>query len=340
MMKIAVAAAVGALGWAYVALIKPPPPNVCGSPGGPPVTSPRIKLSDGRHLAYRERGVSKEKATYKIIIVHGLDNSKDLELPISQELIEELQIYLLSYDRAGYGESDPYPRRTIKSEAFDIQELADKLQLGPKFYVLGMSMGACAVYSCLKYIPHRLAGVSLVVPFVHYWWPRFPAKILQEGLQRHLLQDQRTFRVAHYAPWLLHWWMNQKWVPSLSMLQGNMAVFCPKDLETIQQLMEAPNDNQERLRQQGLHESLYRDMIMGFGDWQFSPLDLPNPFPNNEGSVHIWQGQEDRIIPSVINRHISEQLTWIQYHEVPNAGHLMIFDSRLCESIFRTLVAP
>ncbi|CAK9145419.1 unnamed protein product [Ilex paraguariensis] len=82
-VPIAIAMVVGVLGWVYVA-IKPPPPNVCGSPGGPPVTSPRVKLSDGRHLAYKVTGVSKEEAKYKIIIIHGFDGSKDFSLPVSQ----------------------------------------------------------------------------------------------------------------------------------------------------------------------------------------------------------------------------------------------------------------
>lgn len=72
-----------------------------------------------------------------------------------QELVEELSIYFLFFDRAGYGESDPYPSRSVKSEAFDIQELADKLQIGSKFYVIGISMGAYPIWGCLKYIPHR-----------------------------------------------------------------------------------------------------------------------------------------------------------------------------------------
>lgn len=80
---IAVALAVGLLGWAYKAL-KPPPPRICGSPDGPPVTSTRVKLSDGRHLAYRESGVPKEEAKYKIIVIHGYNSSKDLGLPVSQ----------------------------------------------------------------------------------------------------------------------------------------------------------------------------------------------------------------------------------------------------------------
>ncbi|KAJ6765627.1 HYDROLASE ALPHA/BETA FOLD FAMILY PROTEIN EXPRESSED-RELATED [Salix purpurea] len=152
--EIAVALAAGLLSWAYQT-IKPPLPKICGSPGGPPITSPRVKLSDGRHLAYREMGVPKEEAKNKIIVIHGFDDSKNLSLPVSQETIEELSIYFLFFDRAGYGESDPYPSRSVKSEAYDIQELADQLQIGSKFYVIGMSMGAYPVYGCLKYIPHR-----------------------------------------------------------------------------------------------------------------------------------------------------------------------------------------
>ena len=66
---------VGFLAWAYKAT-QPPPPKICGSPDGPPVTAARIKLSDGRHLAYKEHGVPKEKANYKIVFVHGFDSCR------------------------------------------------------------------------------------------------------------------------------------------------------------------------------------------------------------------------------------------------------------------------
>ena len=60
-----------AMTWVYRAS-RPPPPKICGSPGGPPITAPRIKLRDGRHLAYKEHGVAAQLAKYKIIFVHGL----------------------------------------------------------------------------------------------------------------------------------------------------------------------------------------------------------------------------------------------------------------------------
>lgn len=74
---------VGIVAYGYKSA-KPPPPKICGSPNGPPITSPRMKLSDGRHLSYKEKGVLKETAKYKVVLVHGFDSSKDIYLPLSQ----------------------------------------------------------------------------------------------------------------------------------------------------------------------------------------------------------------------------------------------------------------
>lgn len=80
-----------------------------------------------------------------------------------QELLDEFGIYLLSFDRAGYGESDPNPKMSMKSVAEDVEELADKIALGPKFYLMGFSMGGTYIWSCLKFIPHRYDSMFLIV---------------------------------------------------------------------------------------------------------------------------------------------------------------------------------
>jgi pimeloyl-ACP methyl ester carboxylesterase len=95
---------------------------------------------------------------------------------------------------------------------------------------------------------------------------------------------------------------------------------------------------QEKITQQGEYESLHRDIMAGFGKWEFGPTELRNPFPYNNGSVHIWQGFKDTIIPYTLNRYISQQLPWIHYHEVPDGGHLFIFKKNQCESIIRALI--
>ncbi|XP_042475658.1 uncharacterized protein LOC122057576 isoform X2 [Macadamia integrifolia] len=297
------------LGWAYQAT-RPPPPKICGSPGGPSVTSPRIKLSDGRHLAYRESGVPKDKAKYRIVSIHGFGVAKDFSLPASQELIEELRIYFLSFDRAGYGDSDPNPKRSVKSEAFDIQELADQLEIGSKFYVMGFSMGGYPAWSCLKYIPHRLAGLSLVAPVVNYWWSSFPAKLSIEAYRKQLLQDQWTLGIAHYAPRLLYWWMTQKWFPSSALVEGNPGIFSSKDKEILSQISKAFGQFKEKSQQQSVFESLHRDLM----------------------------GYEDRLIPSLLQRYVAERLPWIRYHELSDHGHFFFLSTRFSDAMLKALV--
>ena len=78
--------------------------------------------------------------------------------------------------------------------------------------------------------------------------------------------------------------------------------------------------------------------MAGYSKWEFDPLDIDNPFPDNEGSVHIWQGGQDKIIPYKLNQYISEKLPWIKYHEVPEGGHFLIFDNKICEDIIMGLL--
>lgn len=47
------------------------------------ITTLRVRLSDGRYLAYRERGVPKNKSKYSIILVHGFGSSKEMNFMAS-----------------------------------------------------------------------------------------------------------------------------------------------------------------------------------------------------------------------------------------------------------------
>lgn len=171
----------------------------------------------------------------------------------------------MSFDRPGYGESDPHPNRTLKSLTLDIEELADQLGLGSKFYVMGYSLGGELTWSCLKYIPHRydltslsqllfltavsfrwsliclgfvtalkrLAGVSLLTPATNYWWPGFPANLSSEAYSKMFPQDQWALRVAHYTPWLSYWWNTQKWFPGFCVIAQNVDFLSQQDKEIV-----------------------------------------------------------------------------------------------------------
>ncbi|KAK1421071.1 hypothetical protein QVD17_23157 [Tagetes erecta] len=331
----------GVLAWAYQAT-RPPPPKICGTPDGPPITSPRIKLRDGRHLSYLEFGVPKDTAEYKIVFVHGFANSRHHNIfatSASPALIEDLKVHIVSFDRPGYGESDPDPNRTPKSLALDIEELADQLGLGSKFYVVGMSMGGELVWPCLKYIPHRLAGVTLIAPVVNHWWPNFPSNISNEVYSQMFIQDQWSLRVAHYLPWLTYWWNTQKWFPGSSVASKSLDMFSPPDLELLPKLMAISTEaHKTQPTQQGEYESLHRDLMIAFGKWEFDPMELENPFPNNEGSVHVWQGDDDRFTPVTLQRYIAQRLPWIKYHELTHVGHLFALADGMTDTILKTLL--
>ncbi|CAL5352606.1 unnamed protein product [Camellia sinensis] len=348
----AVVVFLGCLGIAYQTSKSPPPTpaestnsSSPSSPSSPSSSSSdddlvvgtlRVRLSDGRYLAYRERGVPINKSNYKVIIVHGFGSSKDMNFMASQELLDELGIYLLLFDRAGYGESDPNPKRSVKSEAVDIQELADKLQLGSKFYVVGVSLGSYPTWSCLKRIPNRLAGVAMVVPMINYNWPSLPIDLTKGDYRKSLLRW--SLRVAHYTPGLLHWWLTQKMFRSSAVLDRNPAFFCPKDLEVLKNTPGYQLLCKNQLQEPNVFDTHRRDFVVAFSKWDFDPLDMINPYPKNESTVHIWQGYEDKVVPFSLQRYVSRKLPWIRYHEVPDGGHLLVYDSVVCEAILRSLL--
>ncbi|KAL5765502.1 hypothetical protein ACOSP7_016119 [Xanthoceras sorbifolium] len=334
--KTAVVLLVGLLGMVYQATQLPPPPQTVGLLSEAPVSSSRIRLSDGRYLAYREKGVHRNESIHRIIIVHGFGSSKDMNFLAPQELVEELGLYFLLHDRAGYGESDPNPRRTVKSEANDILELADQLQIGSKFYLIGVSMGSYPTWSCLKYIPDRLAGVAFIVPVINYQWPSLPENLISVDYRRKLVQ--LSLWIAKYAPGLLYWWATQKWFPSTNVLERNPFFFNNRDIEILKKTKGFPMLTKDRLRDRYVFDILRNDFLVGFGDWEFDPMELSNPFPQNESSVHIWQGYEDKVVPFQLQRYISRKLPWIKYHEVADGGHLIVHYNGLCESVLRALL--
>ncbi|KAK4375900.1 hypothetical protein RND71_006577 [Anisodus tanguticus] len=297
------------------------------------VTSPRIRLKDGRYLAYRERGVTMNKSIHRIILVHGINSSKDKDFLATQEILEEMRIYMLQFDRAGYGESDQNPIRSLDSEASDIEELADQLQIGSKFYLISVSAGSYPAWNCLRRIPHRLTGVAFVVPIVNYKWNSLPHDLIKNDHANKLWR--LVIWLARYAPGLLYSFFTQK---SNGVLSGNPSLFSKKDIEVAKNANRLEVFDPKLYPKQSDFESLLQDFTLAYGKWDFDPLEFGNPFTENESSVHIWQGCEDKIVPCHLQRYVSKRLPWIHYHEVGDGGHALWHVGPVGEAILRSLL--
>lgn len=157
---------------------------------------------------------------------------------VMQEVMNELGLYVVSFDRAGYGQSDPNPRRSIQSDTEDVVDLADGLGLRPKFFVIATSYGSYTGWGLLKYRPERLAGVAFSAPGVNFWWPGFPKSEMAKAWGSLRAGDKLSMRVAHYLPSLTYWFNTQKRLPVMAVESENpIASFHPKDQELIKTVL-------------------------------------------------------------------------------------------------------
>jgi pimeloyl-ACP methyl ester carboxylesterase len=175
----------------------------------------------------------------------------------------------------------------------------------------------------------------MMAPVVNYWWPGFPPELAAEVYAKQEVGDQWALRVSHHAPGILHWWMDQSWLPTSTVVAGTTPLPNARDAE-IRRNMQADGTFQqkrEQATQQGIHESYYRDMTVMFGKWEFDPMALPEP----PCPVHLWQGDEDGLVPVVLQRYLAGKLAWVNYHELPGTGHFLSAVPGLGDTVLRTL---
>ncbi|MED6207696.1 hypothetical protein PIB30_038085 [Stylosanthes scabra] len=176
----------------------------------------------------------------------------------------------------------------------------------------------------------------MIAPVINYNWASLPESVVREDYRKRLIQW--ALWLAKYSPGLLHWFVTQKWLPSNSVIEKNPAFFNTRDIDILKIIPGFPMLTKEKLREQVVFDTLRGDWMVAFGKWEFDPLKLSNPFPHNTSNVHIWQGYEDKVVPSQVQRFVSRTMPWINYHEVPDGGHLIIHYSGLCEAVLRALL--
>lgn len=81
--------------------------------------------------------------------------------------MRRLQAYLITYDRPGYGRSDPQPGRSVADAADDVQAIADALGID-RFAVIGRSGGAPHALACAALLSERVTRVASLVGLAPY----------------------------------------------------------------------------------------------------------------------------------------------------------------------------
>lgn len=123
-----------------------------------PVREGTVTTPDGRTLAYSERGAEDGLPVFGL---HGTPGSR-FARHSDPELYERHGVRWITYDRPGYGLSDPLVGRSVADAPADIAAIADGLGLD-RFAVVGGSGGAPHALACGALLADRVIRVGALV---------------------------------------------------------------------------------------------------------------------------------------------------------------------------------
>ncbi len=110
-----------------------------------------VKAADGRRLSAESLGA---RDGIPVFLLHGTPGGRNGPRPRGIVLYR-LGIHLITYDRPGYGGSDPQPGRAVAGAAGDVAAIADFLGID-RFAVVGRSGGGPHALACAAVLTDRV----------------------------------------------------------------------------------------------------------------------------------------------------------------------------------------
>ncbi|WDF42808.1 alpha/beta hydrolase [Streptomyces sp. T12] len=117
-----------------------------------------VYSGDGRRLAVE---ISGDPGGSPVFLLHGTPGSRLGPAPRPMLLYHQ-QVLLITYDRPGYGPSDPLPGRRVAHVAADVAAIADALGF-ERFAVVGRSGGGPHALACAALLADRVTRVAVLV---------------------------------------------------------------------------------------------------------------------------------------------------------------------------------
>ena len=152
---------------------------------GQPIRDERVRLRDGRALAYAEWG---DLHGPPVFFFHGSPLSR-LWCP-DEEATQAAGVHLVAVDRPGFGRSDLQPGRRLVDWPLDVAELADALGID-RFAVAGYSAGGPYAVACAALIGERVTRAGLVSTTAHLVLRERPGAIAELDEE-----DRRDFELV------------------------------------------------------------------------------------------------------------------------------------------------
>lgn len=279
----------------------------------------RLRLPDGRVMAYRIYGVRSGKPVY---FFHGFPGSR-----IQAELVHDQAVAagveLVAFDRPGFGASDSARATSVESIVSDVFNLSEALG-HRRFAALGVSCGGPHALATAKLLSERVAAVGLLAGIGPMDRP--------ELLAGQLPLLRVMFRLARWWPGLIAPLLAMDWLMFRSNPDRAVRLLYPMLTPPDRRLLEN-SDAVRRVFAAGLAEA-YRQGIAGAMQEAFRIAHVGAPLLDGiETPVFLYQSGYDVNVPPAMGRFMASRLRHSVYHDCPEEGHLSIVLNRFNDCI-------
>ena len=261
---------------------------------------------DGRQLSIELTGLP---GGHNVILEHGMPGSRTSP-KLKPSKLWDMGINLITYDRPGYGYSDPKPGRRPIDTVSDVAAILDYLGIRKDFSVIGRSGGGQHALACAA----RLDGVKNVAVLAC----QGPRELMGEAWYKGMgqLNSDDMASMGEGVRTIIDRVERMQKDPNV-LFEILEQEFAPDDVRVMNQLKYDLLNSYEEAVEFGPEG--WVDDFVGSYDWGFDPR-VPNP-RNPNVPVLVWYGGHDPFVPPSHGRWLVQNVPNAREEYVPEASH-------------------
>ena len=286
-----------------------------------------IETAGGRYLTLYDAG---DPSGAPILFHHGTPSSGAPYEP-HVRLAERQGVRLLSYDRAGYGDSSRHAGRSVGDVAGDVARIAEELGL-ERFATWGLSGGGPHALACAALLPNRVRAVASVAGVAPYG---------SEGLD--WVAGMGEANVAEFGAALAG---EEALRPALEAeAAGSARLSGAQFAEALRTLLSPPDAAVLEESDLGDHlaAGFGRALARGVDGWLDDDLAFVRPWGFEPDDVLqpalVVQGRQDLMVPRTHGEWLAAAIPGAEPWFSEAEGHLTLFTPRSVEGIHDWLLA-